>query len=207
MQNPMTERKMQSHERYTNYTPQSYEKQGIMTWLCRMPADRKLIPAISRIKDKSILDVGLGTGDYTRLLTSDNRVVGVDQNPHLCLLPIKVYKGDATELSSLVGAEKFDIVLSTWMTDYFDGEKLQKFFCEAKKVLKAGGQLITTTIRPNGWGLVYLFLARYWRGVDKHACAKRRVVEKLNNAGFTDVNLINLNSWLGIPWACLVIAK
>lgn len=195
------------HNRYLNYTPESYEKQGIMTWLCRMPADRKLVPAISHITGKHILDVGLGTGDYTRLLLDNNTVVGVDQNPHLCKLPIKVYKGDATELSKLVGGEKFDIVLSTWMTDYFDGEKLQQFFNEAKKVLKAGGSLMTTTIRPNGWGLIYLFLARYWRKVDKHGCAKKRVVEKLKKAGFNDIQLINLNSWLGVPWACLVIAK
>jgi len=195
------------YNRYLNYTPESYEKQGIMTWLCRMPADKKLVPAISQIKGKHILDVGLGTGDYTRLLLDNNTVVGVDQNPHLCRLPVKVYKGDATELSKLVGGEKFDVVLSTWMTDYFDGEKLQQFFNEAKKVLKAGGSLMTTTIRPNGWGLIYLFLARYWRRVDKHGCVKKRIVEKLKKAGFNDIQLINLSSWLGIPWACLVIAK
>ena len=195
------------HNRYVNYTHESYEKQGIMTWLCRMPADRKLVPAISQIKGKHILDVGLGTGDYTRLLLDNNTVVGVDQNPHLCKLAAKVHKGDATELSKLVGGEKFDIVLSTWMTDYFDGEKLQQFFNEAKKVLKDGGTLMTTTIRLNGWGLIYLFLARYWRRVDKHGCAKSKVIAKLRQAGFTDIELINLNSWLGIPWACLVIAK
>ena len=202
----MTEKQMQSHERYVNWTPEAYEKQGIMTYLCRMPADRKLVPAISQIKGKSILDVGLGTGDYTRLLINDNKIVGVDQNPHLCQLNVKVLKGDATQLSELVGGEKFDVVLSTWMTDYLNGENLQKFFCEAKKVLKEDGRLITTTIRPNGWGLVYLFLARYWRGTDKNGCAKKHVIEKLKIAGFNDIQLVNLNSWLGIPWACLVIA-
>ena len=201
------ERHKTGHERYAAYTPQSYAKQGIMTYLCRMPADRKLVPALTAIKGKRILDVGLGTGDYTRLLLDANEVTGVDQNPHLCTLPLKVHKGDATELSALVGGEKFDIVLSTWMTDYLSGEKLQRFFCEAKKVLRDGGQLITTTIRPNGWGIIYLFLARYWRGVDKHGCAKRRVAEKLQKAGFSEIEMINLNSWLGIPWACLVVAK
>ncbi|MBN2019734.1 MAG: class I SAM-dependent methyltransferase [Sedimentisphaerales bacterium] len=197
----------QNYERYKSWTAESYEKQGIMTYLCRMPADRKILPVLSRIKDKSVLDVGLGTGDYTRLLIDDNRIVGVDQNPHLCRLNVKVHKGDATQLSTLVGGEKFDIVLSTWMTDYLNDEKLQSFFCEAKKVLKEDGQLLTTTIRPNGWGLVYLVLARYWRGTDKHACAKKRVADMLKNAGFNDIEILNLNSWLGIPWACLVIAK
>lgn len=204
----MAVRQMQGPERYRTYTTQSYEeKRGIMMYLCRMPSDKKIIPVLSQIKGKSILDVGLGTGRYTKILLTDNYVVGVDRNPHLCQLPIKVYNGDATELSALVGGQKFDIVLSTWMTDYLDGQKLQQFFCEAKKVLKDGGQLITTTIRASGWGLVYLFLARYFRGVDKHGCSKRRVVEKLRKAGFGEIEMINLSSWLGIPWACLVIAK
>jgi ubiquinone/menaquinone biosynthesis C-methylase UbiE len=207
----MTARKAQNYERYINFTSESYEKQGvkqeIMTYLCRIPSDKKILPVLSQIKGKSILDVGLGTGDYTRLLLKDNHVTGVDQNPHLCRLNIKVHKGDASQLSALVAGEKFDIVLSTWMTDYLNDENLQKFFCEAKKVLKDGGRLITTTIRPGGLGLVYLLLARYWRGVDKFGCAKKRVAEKLKTAGFTDIEMINLNSWLGVPWACLVIAK
>jgi len=201
---------MKNYDRYINKTAEEYEKENektIMYYLLRMPSDRIIIPFISKIKGKRILDVGLGAGHYTKLLTDNNKVTGVDQNPHLCRLNIKVHKGDATELSSLVGNEKFDVVLSTWMTDYFNDEKLQKFFCEAKKVLNDGGQFITTTIRPNGWGLVYLLLARYWRGVDKHGCAKKRVLEKLKKAGFKDVQLINLSSWMGIPWACLVTAS
>jgi len=200
-------KQIQGYERYKSWTAESYAKQGIMIYLCRMPADRKILPVLSQIKGKKILDVGLGTGDYTRLLINDNQVVGVDQNPHLCRLNVKVYKGDATQLSSLAGAEKFDIVLSTWMTDYLNDDNLQRFFCEAKKVLKDGGQLITTTIRPSGLGLVYLVLARYWRGTDKHACAKKRVARMLKTAGFNNIEMINLSSWLGIPWACLVIAK
>jgi ubiquinone/menaquinone biosynthesis C-methylase UbiE len=203
----MLKRKMLSHDRYTDYTPELYAKHGIMTYLCRRPSDKKLIPEISRIKGKSILDVGLGTGDYTRLLLANNKVVGVDQNPHLCRLPITVHKGDATELSSLVGQEKFDIVLSTWTTDYLNRGKLQQFFCESKKVLKDGGKLMTTVIRLNGWGLIYLFLARFVRGVDKHACSTRGVIKMLRKAGFNEIDIVNLNSWLGVPWAYLVIAE
>ena len=196
-----------SYDRYTDWTPERYEKQGVMVWLCRKPSDKKILPVLAQLKNKSILDVGLGTGDYTRLFLADNRVVGVDQNPHLCRLNIKVLKGDATQLSSLVADEKFDVVLSTWMTDYFNAENLQKFFNEAKKVLKPGGQLITTTIRFSGLALIYLFLARYWRRADKHGYPKKRVAQMLKNAGFSDIEMINLSSWLGIPWACLVIAK
>jgi len=201
---------MRNYDRYINKTSEEYEKENVKTimyYLFRIPSDRIIVPSICKMKGKRILDVGLGAGSYTKLLIDNNQVTGVDQNPHLCKLPIKVHTGDATELSKLVGDEKFDVVLSTWMTDYFDGEKLQQFFNEARKVLKDGGSLMTTTIRPNGWGLVYLFLARYWRRADKHGCAKKRVIEKLKKAGFNDIQLINLNSWLGIPWACLVIAK
>ena len=66
--------------------------------------------------------MGLGTGYYTKILINNNVVVGVDRNPHLCKLSIKLYDGDATELAKLVKAEKFDIVFSTWMTEYLDEE-------------------------------------------------------------------------------------
>lgn len=178
-----------------------------MTYLCRMPADRKLVPAISQIKGKSILDVGLGTGDYTRLLINDNKIVGVDQNPHLCKLPIKVHKGSATELSTLVAGEKFDAVLSTWMTEYLSREQLTAFFKEARKVLANQGMLITTIISKYGFGFLYVTAAKIIRGIDKYNYTKKEVVDMLKEAGFVDIEIVNLSSRLYVPWAYLVTAK
>jgi ubiquinone/menaquinone biosynthesis C-methylase UbiE len=89
---------MKNYDRYKSVTSVAYGKKGIMDYLAKIPSDKKLIPLISQIKDKNILDVGLGTGYYTRFLIEDNEITGIDQNPHLCKLPIKVYKGDAIGL-------------------------------------------------------------------------------------------------------------
>jgi len=178
-----------------------------MSYFCRMPSDRIIIPFIAKIKGKRILDVGLGTGYYTRVLIENNEVTGVDQNPHLCKLPIKVYKGDATELAKLVKAEKFDIVFSTWITEYLDEEQLSSFFMESKKVLKDDGMLITTVIPKYGLGFVYITMAKLLRGINKYNYGKQEVCDRLHEAGFTDVSIVNLTSWLGVPWAYLVIAQ
>ena len=196
-----------NYDRYEKKTTEQYEKRTVMSYLCRIPSDRKLIPILSNIKGKNILDVGLGTGYYTRIMTADNRVAGVDQNPHLCVLDIKVHKGDATQLSSLVGGETFDIVLSTWMTEYLSSEQLDIFFKETKAVLNKNGKLITTVISKYGYGFMYITAARLIRGISKYNYKKKDIVDKLRKAGFENIQIINLNSWLGIPWAYLVTSQ
>ena len=198
---------MKNYERYLEKTSEEYEKKTIMSYFCRMPSDRIIIPFISKIKGKRILDVGLGTGYYTRILIDDNEVTGVDQNPHLCKLPIKVYKGDATELARLVKAEKFDIVFSTWMTEYLNEEKLSGFFTESKKVLKDDGMLVTTVISKYGLGFVYITMAKLLRGTNKYYYHPKEIIEKLRAAGFTDIKIIKLTSWLYFPWAYLAVAE
>ena len=198
---------MKNYERYLRKTTEEYDKKTIMSYFCRIPSDQRIIPFISTIKGKHILDVGLGTGYYTRILIEDNEVTGVDQNPHLCKLPIKVYKGDATELARLVEAEKFDIVFSIWMTEYLDEEQLSAFFTESKKVLKNDGRLITTVISKYGFGFIYITMAKMLRGIEKYNYRKKQIIKKLKGAGFTNIQIIRLNSWLCIPWANMVVAE
>ncbi|GAF72008.1 unnamed protein product [marine sediment metagenome] len=198
---------MKNYERYLEKTTEEYDKKTIMSYFCRIPSDRIIIPFISKIKGKHILDVGLGTGCYTGILIEDNEVTGVDQNPHLCKLPIKVYKGDATELAKLVKGEKFDIVFSTWMTEYLDEEQLSVFFAESKKVLKDDGTFITTVISKYGLGFVYITMAKLLRGINKYYYHPGEIIKKLKAAGFSDVKIIKLNSWLRVPWAYMVVAE
>lgn len=198
---------MVGHERYKGMTAKQYDRKTLMYYLCRTPANRKLIPAVCRVENKKVLDVGLGTGSYTKLLVDKNTVVGVDQNPHLCELPITVHQGDAAELRALVGDEKFDIILSTWMTDYLDAKQLQSFLAEAKAVLNSAGKLMITVVATYGLGFFYVRIAKLLRGVNKYTYRKKQIIEKLKEAGFTDIKIIRLNSWLCVPWAYLVIAE
>jgi ubiquinone/menaquinone biosynthesis C-methylase UbiE len=198
---------MKNYERYLKKTTEEYEKKTITSYFCRMPSDRIIIPFISKIKGNRILDVGLGTGYYTRMLVENNEVTGVDQNPHLCKLPIKVYKGDATELAKLVKDEKFDMVFSTWMTEYLDEKQLSDFFVESKKILKNSGMLTTTVISKYGFGFVYIIMAKLLRGITKYNYHEKWVIEKIKEAGFAKIQIVRLNSRLYIPWAYMIVAE
>ena len=198
---------MKNYERYKSISAEDYDKKSLMSLLCRIPSDKKIIPYITSLKGKKILDVGCGTGFYTKILMGKNTVIGIDQNPHLCRLSIPLHKGDATQLSEIVGGEKFDVVLSTWMTEYLNPEQLDSFFSEAKKVLNKQGIFISTFISTYCLGYTYVKLAKILKGIDKYCYPKKEIINKLKNTGFTNIKIINLNSWLYIPWAYLVIAE
>jgi SAM-dependent methyltransferase len=199
---------MKNYDRYLNETAEAYDKRTLMSYFCRVPSDRVIIPILSELTGKRILDVGLGTGYYTRLLIAQkNDVVGVDRNPHLCRLPIKVYGGDATQLSELTGGETFDLVVSMWMTEYLDAHQLQSFFDESKKVLKENGRFIATMISNHGLGFMYVTAARVVRGIDKYCYKRKTVADMLSSTGFDKVTFVSLNSWCFVPWAYLVIVE
>jgi SAM-dependent methyltransferase len=198
---------MENYDRYKTETALSYEKKGVMDYLVRIPSNKKLLPLIDNIKSQKVLDVGLGTGWYTKLLLKNNSVIGIDRNPHLCNLPIKVHQGDATQIGKLAGDEKFDVVFSTWMTEYLNPEQLATFFSQSKSVLKDDGRLITTIISKCGFGFLYITAAKMIRGITKYNYSKKQVADMLKEADFADIEFVNLNSWLHIPWAYLVMAR
>ncbi|MGA2323251.1 MAG: class I SAM-dependent methyltransferase [Sedimentisphaerales bacterium] len=198
---------MANYDRYKTVTAESLEKKDVMYYLVRILSDRKLIPFISQIKEKKILDVGPGSGRYTKLLLNDNEVVGIDRNPHLCKLPIKLHEGDATRFAELVEAHSFDMVFSTWMTEYLNPEQLDDFFKQARFALKENGEIVTTIVSKYGFGYLYITAARLLRGISKYNYSKREICDKLREAGFKEILIIDLNSWMGIPWAYVVIAS
>jgi ubiquinone/menaquinone biosynthesis C-methylase UbiE len=198
---------MANYDRYKAETAESYEKRCLMDYLVRIPSDKKLVPIILQIKGKKILDVGPGTGRYTSLLLKDNEVVGIDRNPHLCRLPIKVLQSDATQFVGLVGARSFDTVFSTWMTEYLNPEQLSTFFKQARMALKENGELVTTIVSKCGFGFLYINAAKMIRGTDKYNYTKKTVANMLKEAGFADIKIINLDSWLHIPWAYLIVCR
>jgi cyclopropane fatty-acyl-phospholipid synthase-like methyltransferase len=93
------------------------------------------------------------------------------------------------------------------MTEYLNDERLSAFFAESKKVLKDNGKLMTTVISRYGFGFIYVTAAKLLRGIDKYNYHKKQVVKKLKDAGFADIKIIRLDSWLHIPWAFMVIAQ
>jgi len=201
--------KMENYERYKNINSKKYEKKGIMYYLCRKPSDNKIFPIINNIKDKKVLEVGIGTGYYTKILLKNKcNVTGVDINPHLGKkLGIKIIKAKADNFSKNLKKEKFDIVSSFWMTEYLNEKQLEDFLKESRKVLKKDGKLITTIITNKGLGWLYIFLAKRLKNINKYNYSKKQIANYLKNQELNSVHIIKLNSWLSIPWAFLVVTK
>lgn len=193
-------------ERYKNILPKDYDKRGISYFIFRLPSDKKIMPIIHQIKRKKICDVGCGTGYYTKILAKNNYVIGIEKNPHLSRhLKIKVIEGNAVDFSKKL-KEKFDIVFSTWMTEYLKKDDLLLFLKESLKVLKPRGKIITTIISDTGLGKLYTFLAKKIKKIDKYCYSSKDVIKFLAKAKFKNIEIIKLNSWFSIPWAFLVIA-
>jgi len=194
-------------ERYKYILPKDLDKKGISYFLLRFPSDKKIIPIISQFHGKKICDVGCGTGYYTKILAKNNYVIGIEKNPHLSKnLKIKVIKGDAINFSKKL-REKFDIVFSAWMTEYLKKTDLLCFFKESQKVLLPQGKIITTIISDAGFGKFYTFLAKKIKEIDKYCYSLKDVSELLIKAGFKNTEIIELKSWLSIPWAFMIISE
>jgi cyclopropane fatty-acyl-phospholipid synthase-like methyltransferase len=165
------------------------------------------VPLLKNIADKRILEVGIGAGYYTRYVMNRNEVVGVDQNPHLCELPVTVCKGDAAQLDKAVGEQKFDIIMSMWMTEYLNREPLQAFLCQARQLIDGNGMLLTTIIANKGIGLLYVTAAKKLRHIAKYCYNIRDVETIIRQAGFGGIEIKTLNARLGLQWAYLVMAQ
>lgn len=189
------------------HAPVARQDRGLLYHVGRKPADRVIVPLVERLASRKILEVGVGTGYYTRMLAKQNDVVGVDLQPQACPVSIRMVAGSATELSTLFPRERFDVVFSAWMTEYLAPESLARFFQEARQVLAVGGQLVTTGIAPAGWGWLYIACARYLRHHQKYAYAPTQAINIACGAGFRKVTVVNLRSYGYIPWAYLMVAQ
>jgi hypothetical protein len=56
-------------------------------------------------------------------------------------------------------------------------------------------------------GYTYVKLAKVLRNIDKHCYSKKQITELVDRAGFKDIKIININSWLNIPWAYMATAE
>ena len=93
------------------------------------------------------------------------------------------------------------------MTEYLDEKQLEDFLRESKKVLKKDGKLITTIISNKGLGWLYIFLAKTLKKINKYDYSEKQISNYLKKKEFNHVQIIKLNSWLGVPWAYLIKAK
>lgn len=197
---------MINHERYRFGKSSGAIERYLSNVLWRNPSDRIIIPEIRAFKNSRVCDVGCGSGSYSRFfLENKNQVVGVDKNPSLMELDIRVADEDASDFARVFPGDVFDVVFSAWMTEYLSPEKLRAFFEQAHKVLKPNGTFITTVISDKGWGSFYVSMARSIRKIDKYNYGAEFVIDSLEKSGFIISRSAEINSFFKIPWAELYI--
>lgn len=196
---------MHNYDRYQNYTENKYNKKGISWLLMKKQADKRLIPYVKNIKKEKILEVGPGYGYYTRyLLKNGNSVSGVDINPELgANIGIEIMKGRADQLQEIVH-DKYDRVLSFFMTEYLDYKEMSEFILQGTSLLRPNGVFATTVIMNEGVGALYVKLARI-KGVRKYNYSITEV-EKITGGRYS-INVIPLPSVFNIPFSFLLEIK
>ena len=193
---------MNNYDRYKNYTENQYNKRTISVYLMKEQADKILLPYINRIRGRRILEVGPGYGYYTRILIElKNEVTGYDINPELGKnIGIEIIRGKASEIADNI-KEKYDVVISLFMSEYLSPDELQSFIEQSCSILDTNGIFATTIFLNRGMGLLYITLARIKR-VKKFCYSERRVLDMIPK-GY-ESNTIPLRSVFGIPLAFLL---
>jgi len=200
---------MKGYDRYYNLDSSQYDKKrSISNFLMKSMGDRAILPIIQCLSNKKILEVGLGTGNYTKILLElKNDVTGVDINPDLGKnLPIKIFKSKADEFSLLFFQEKFDVVCSFWMIDYLNKSELEGFVKESTKVLSEKGIFLSTIPRNAGWGKLHIVLSGL-KGFRKYGYSKNEIEEILKKEKFSKYRIISMQGRLGLPFAWFVVAN
>lgn len=193
---------MKNYDRYQNYTEKKYNKKDISYFLMKKQADRILIPYVSKIKNKEILEVGPGYGYYTNyLLKNQNSVIGIDINPELGRnIGIEIIEGHANKLLEKVN-DKYDNIVSFFMTEYLSPVEMEEFITQGIHLLKPGGVFATTVIVNRGLGWLYIMVARI-KGIQKYNYSEKQIKGMIS--ADKEITITQLRTILGIPFAFLI---
>lgn len=193
---------MKNYERYKSYTEKKYNRKTMSYFLMKSRSDKELLPLVKKIRRKKILEVGPGYGYYTRHLIGNGNVVrGVDINPELGQnIGIEIVRGHASKLRAVVH-DRYDYVLSFFMTEYLNERELYDFICQGIELLNSQGTFATTVIINRGLGWLYITLA-HMKGIQKYCYSEKKIKEMLGEEN--KVRIIPLNTIFNIPFAILV---
>ncbi len=176
---------MKNYQRYKNVTNNSYEKKSIMNLIYKNGNNTINYFLKENIKNSDVLELGVGTGKYTKiLLENNNRITGVDINSHLFKLSnVEFYSCNCLEIDKYIPLEKkYDYIVSFWMTEYLSKSELDILFSKLKNFLREDGMIIITIISKGFWGWFYRIGAAL-KGIKKY------------NYSYSDINntIINCN--------------
>ncbi len=193
-----------NYDRYCNQNERNYNRKTLSYYLMRKPPDKILIPYVSGICNKKVLEVGIGYGYYTRYYMDNcNKVKGIDVNPSLGKdLDIEVAYGLANKLKETV-KEKFDYIVSFFMTEYLSYEEMKEFIGQGILLLNDGGRFVTTVIQKRGLGRLYILFARM-RGIKKYNYSMEEIYSMIEKEKEISINILPLDTVMKIPFASLV---
>lgn len=193
-----------NYDRYRNMTEKNYNKKKASFYLMRKPSDKILVPYVSNIYNKKVLEVGIGFGYYTKYyLNNDNKVKGLDINPDLGInTGVEISQGLASQITNIF-KEKFDYIISFFMTEYLSYQEMSKFIEQSVTLLDKGGKFSTTIILNSGIGWLYIMCARVKR-IKKYNYTFREIESLIPNVPNLKKHIIPLNSIMKIPFAILL---
>lgn len=193
-----------NHDRYNSMTEKAYNKRGISYYLMRKPADRVLIPYASHIRDKKVLEVGIGFGYYTKYyLDNHNKAKGADINSELGKnIGVEIVAVAANRLKDVFN-EKFDYIVSFFMTEYLSYSELGEFIMQSVSLLDKGGKFATTIILRKGIGRLYIMLAML-KGIKKYNYSIKEIKTLVQNKHGLSIRITHLDSVMRIPFAVLL---
>jgi len=150
----------------------------------------RILALLAPEKDKTYLDIGCGTGNYTiKLAQSGVNFIGID--------PSAVMLGEAKNKSNLVNwmyghaenlplpADSIDGAMAIFTVHHW--ANLDKGFAEVARVLKNGGQFVIFTFTPEqkkGYWFNHFFPGIMQRSLEK-ALTQQTVLNAGNKAGLT----------------------
>jgi SAM-dependent methyltransferase len=157
-----------NYERYRGMDASSYDERTALSLLLGAEINKTISRVVSEIRNKRVLELGCGTGRYTKLYYKNNSVKCVDVNPHLFTVEeVPIISGNATQLDALLDqGEEFDFILSFWMTEYLNQAEVLQTLRLSKGYLTEGGKIIFTFVSKGVWGRLYV-LGSKLKGIDK----------------------------------------
>lgn len=196
-----------NYERYNQLDAVSYEKKTLLSILIGEKCGKIIGELISGIKNRKILELGCGTGRYTKIYYEDNDIKCIDINPHLFELGnVPVIKGNVTELDNLLGKdERFDYITSFWMSEYLTEKELTQTLTLSAKFLNPNGLIIFTFISNGLIGRLYIAGAKI-KGIPKYKYSNDKIYKIAGNAGLEIVKNIPVRRF-GFELGKLVVLK
>ncbi|MBI4947481.1 MAG: class I SAM-dependent methyltransferase [Bacteroidetes bacterium] len=166
-----------NYERYQNVDADDYENPTLVSRLIGKAGDNLITGILNSITNKNVLELGCGTGRFTKLYCKNNNVTCVDINTHLFKLNnVKLIEGDVTKLETLLKDDTFETVLSFWMTEYLNNDDFKKTLIGCKKYLSQNGKIIFTVISKGLWGRCYVAGAKL-KGINKYNYSNSQLTE------------------------------